>query len=97
MTNSLTALKAMEKQPAPAIEVIEQKTEEFFSKSDIDGNERITLDEFTSFIKKDKQVRDCLISYGIAKTEDLGADLGAEGEPFYDSDLENEISVPESF
>lgn len=56
MTNSLTALRALEKGPAPSVEEIEAKTEAFFKKSDTDGNERITLDEFTSFVKKDKDV-----------------------------------------
>jgi len=56
MTNSLTALRAMEKGSPPSIEEIESKTEEFFKKADADGNERITLDEFTSFVKKDKDV-----------------------------------------
>jgi hypothetical protein len=37
------------------------------------------------------------MSYGIAKIEDLGVDVGTEDEPFYDSDLENEITIPESF
>lgn len=72
MTNSLTALRALEKGPAPSIEEIEMKTEEFFLKSDTDGNERVTLDEFTSFIKRDPDVLRCLTGYGIAKTEDLG-------------------------
>ena len=58
MTNSLTALRSMEKRGAPSIEDIEQKTDAFFKASDIDGNERITLDEFVSFIKKDKEVRE---------------------------------------
>ena len=56
MTNSLTALRALEKGPPPSIEEIEAKTEEFFRKADVDGNERITLDEFISFVKKDKDV-----------------------------------------
>lgn len=97
MTNCLTALRAFCKEPAPLIKEVEEITERFFIKSDVDGNERITLDEFTSFIKKDKDVLDCLISYGIAKTEDLGVDLGDGVERFYDSDLENEIKMPTSF
>ena len=56
MTNSLTALRALAKGPAPSVEEIERKTEAFFRKSDTDGNERITLDEFISFVKKDKEV-----------------------------------------
>ena len=90
MTNSLTALRALEKGPAPSIEEIETKTDEFFRKSDTDGNERVTLDEFTSFIRRDPDVLKCLIGYGIAKTEDLGQDVGDGGELFYDSDLERE-------
>ena len=38
-----------------------------------------------------------MLGYGVAKTEDLGEDLGAgEGDVLYDSDLENEIGVRES-
>ena len=92
MTNSLTALRALEKGPAPSIEEIEQKTEEFFLKSDTDGNERVTLDEFTSFVKRDPDVLRCLSGYGIAKTEDLGQNVGDDEDPFYDSDLETEGS-----
>ena len=72
MTNSLTALRALEKGPPPSIEEIELKTDEFFLKSDTDGNERVTLDEFTSFIKRDPDVLRVLTDYGIAKSEDLG-------------------------
>ena len=94
MTNSLTALRALEKGPAPSIEEIESKTDEFFRKSDTDGNERVTLDEFTSFIRRDPDVLRCLIGYGIAKTEDLGQDIGDGAELFYDSDLERESVDP---
>ena len=56
MTNSLCALRSMEMKPPPDQAEIERKTEEFFSASDVDGNERITLDEFTSYIKTDRDV-----------------------------------------
>lgn len=92
MTNSLTALRALEKGPPPSIEEIELKTDEFFLKSDTDGNERVTLDEFTSFIKRDPDVLRVLTDYGIAKSEDLGQNVGDDEQPFYDSDLENEGS-----
>ena len=95
MTNSLTALRALEKGPAPSIEEIESKTDEFFRKSDTDGNERVTLDEFTSFIRRDPDVLRCHIGYGIAKTEDLGQDIGDGAELFYDSDLERECVDPQ--
>ena len=76
---------------------IEKKTLEFFEKLDTDNNECIILDEFTSFNKEDKDDRDCLISYIIVIVEDLGLDIATVEEPFYDSDLENEVAVPESF
>ena len=98
MTNSLTALRALAKGPAPSLTEIESKTKEVFKKADLDGNEKITLDEFTSFVRRDKEVLQCLLGYGVAKTEDLGEDLGAgeEGDVLYDSDLENEMGVRES-
>ena len=96
MTNSLTALRAMTNQDAPTIEEIEKKTEEFFLKSDLDGNERVTLDEFTTFVRSDKDVLKCLLGYGIAKAEDLGVDLSDgrdKNEGYYDIDLESELQA----
>jgi Ca2+-binding EF-hand superfamily protein len=54
MTNSLTALKAMEGRPAPTLAEIEQKTTAFFEEADEDRNNQISLREFKSYVKKDK-------------------------------------------
>ena len=96
MTNSLTSLRAMTNQETPTIEEVEKKTDEFFQKSDLDGNERVTIDEFTNFVRSDKDVLKALLGYGIAKVEDLGIDLSDgqnKTEGFYDKDLENELQV----
>lgn len=53
----------------------------------------ISLKEFKSYIKKDKQILEVLTSFGVAKSEDLGTDFGAGGEvPDIDSDLEEECN-----
>jgi hypothetical protein len=44
---------------------------------DDDRNNLITLREFKSFIKRDKQILEILLSFGIAKKEDLGIDFGS--------------------
>ena len=90
LTNSLTALRCFFKGEPPTIEEIEAKTEEMFGAADLDQNQKVTLEEFTSYIKRDKEILACLFAFGIAKREDLGANLGDENEPYYDSDLENE-------
>jgi len=77
MTNTLCALKCMEGKPAPTISEIEQKTNELFSEMDDDRNNLITLREFKSYIKRDKQILEILLSFGIAKKEDLGTDFGS--------------------
>jgi len=76
MTNSLTALRAMAKGSAPSLLEIESKTKEIFRKADLDGNDQITLDEFMSFVRHDNEVLQCLLGYGVARTEDLGEDQG---------------------
>lgn len=47
-----------------------------FEHADIDQNQKITLDEFTAYIKRDKDILSCLFAYGVAKKEDLGTNLG---------------------
>ena len=76
MTNALTALKNMEGKPAPTISEIELKTNEFFEQADEDQNNQISLKEFKSFIKQDKQCLQVLMSYGVALRSDLGTDFG---------------------
>lgn len=97
MTNALTAMKFLEGKKAPSITEIEQKTNEFFKAADDDANGVITLKEFKSYIKKDKQILEVLTSYGVAKSEDLGMDFGngAGSVPDVDSDLELECKPSE--
>jgi hypothetical protein len=94
MTNALTALKHMERKPAPTIAEIEQKTNEFFASADEDKNNQISLREFKSFMKKDKQILEVLTSFGVASREDLGTDFGSGigSVPDIDSDLEEECN-----
>ena len=64
----------------------------------MDGNQRITLDEFKSFVKRDSEVLKCLLGYGVVSSEDLGVDMGdgeEGGDVLYDSDLENEMGERE--
>jgi short-subunit dehydrogenase involved in D-alanine esterification of teichoic acids len=93
MTNSLSALKCIEGKQPPTIAEIEQKTNEFFNEADTDKNNSISLREFKSYVKKDKQVLEVLINYGIAQKEDLGTDFGSGGSvPDIDSDLDEECN-----
>jgi len=93
MTNSLSALKCIEGKQPPTIAEIEQKTNEFFNEADTDKNNSISLREFKSYVKKDKQVLKVLINYGIAQKEDLGTDFGSGGSvPDIDSDLDEECN-----
>ena len=97
MTNSLSALRHLEGGPMPSMEEVEKKTTEFFEHADLDKNERITLEEFLSYIKKDRDILATLTGYGVAKREDLGTDLAGEGDdPYYDSDIESELHPNES-
>ena len=67
MTNALAALKNMEGKPAPTVAEIEQKTKQFFKDADQDGDNQISLREFKSYVKRDKQVLEVLTSFGIAQ------------------------------
>ena len=97
MNNSLSALKSMQKQPAPTIQEVEAKTDEFFKKSDLDGDKKITLSEFKAYISKDKAILEVLMGAGVAKKEDLGMDFGGgNGKvPDCDPDLERECNPKE--
>lgn len=97
ITNALTALKSMQKQPAPSIQEIEKKTDEFFKKSDVDGDKKITLTEFKNYITKDKQILEVLLNCNVAKKEDLGMDFGSGSgsAPDIDKDLEAECNPKE--
>jgi len=54
----------------------------------------ITLKEFKSYIRKDKQILEVLCSFGVAKSEDLGTNFGSgDGKiPDVDSDLDEECN-----
>lgn len=88
ITNALTSLYAMAKKDAPKIKDIEKETDNFFASSDLNNDNKITLKEFKSHLKKDPTILNILMNFNIAKKEDLGM---CE----YDSDLENEINPPE--
>ena len=81
--------------PSPTIREIEEKTDEFFSGSDANKDNKITLKEFKSYIKKDKQVLEVLLNMDVAKQEDIKTDFGGLEMPEVDSELEEEINPPE--
>lgn len=63
---------------------------------DANNDKKITLREFKSFVKKDKQILEILLGQGVAKGEDMGTDFGSgQGAPDCDSDLENEVNPKE--
>lgn len=95
ITNALTSLNSMVKKDAPKIKEIERETDEFFAKSDLNNDNKITLKEFKSYLKKDSTILNILMNFNIAKKEDLGTDFGGGDIPECDSDLENEINPPE--
>jgi Ca2+-binding EF-hand superfamily protein len=92
MTNALTALKSMDRKPAPTVSEIEKKTNAFFADADSNRDNSISLREFKSYIKKDKEILEVLTSYAIAKKSDLGTDFGSGNSnvPDCDSDLDEE-------
>ena len=94
MTNTLTALRNMEGKPAPTVNDIEQKTAAFFKEADTDKNNQISLREFKTYVRKDKQVLEVLMSYGLTKKSDLGQDYGngEDAVPEIDPDLDEECN-----
>ena len=94
MANVMASLRSMEGKPAPTINEIEEKTDELFEKADENKDNEISLKEFKNYIKSDKQILSVLMSYGVAKSEDLGTDFGAAGAdaPTLDEDLDEEIN-----
>lgn len=92
MTNALSCLNAMSKKKPPTIHEIEAKTDKLFEESDVNRDNRITLKEFKSYIKKDPEILDLLFSFSIAKKEDLGQNNGSGDIPEHDSDLEAELN-----
>lgn len=54
------------------------------------------MKEFKTYIKKDRQILQCLTSFGLATSDDMGTDFGNDtaGVPLLDEDLENEINPP---
>jgi hypothetical protein len=97
MTNALSALKSMQKQPPPTIQDIEKKTDEFFKKADTDSDKKITLKEFKAYITQDKEILEILLNANVARKEDLGMDFGpgTGSAPDVDPDLENECNPKE--
>lgn len=95
LTNALTALNAMAKRDPPKIKEIEKETDDFFTKSDLNSDNKITLKEFKSYLKKDPTILNILMNFNIAKMEDMGTDFGGGDIPECDSDLEREINPPE--
>ena len=94
MANTMASLKSMEGKPAPTINEIEAKTEEWFTSADRNRDNSISLKEFKAQVKKDKQVLATLMNYGLAGSDDLGTDFGSglDGVPDVDEDLEGEIN-----
>ncbi len=92
MTNALGSLHAMARKKAPTVHEIEMKTDHFFEGSDVNRDNKITLKEFKTYIKKDPEILNLLFSFDIAKREDLGTNLGSADVPEHDSDLEAEMN-----
>jgi len=94
VTNTLSAMNAMNKKAPPTIKEIEQKLKSFGTQADTNGDGSISLTEFKKYIKKDKQILEALCNFGVAKSDDLGTDFGSGegGAPDCDSDLEEEIN-----
>ena len=86
----------MTKQPAPTIEELEKKTDEVMRSADVNNDKKISLQEFISYLTKDKDMLSVLNSYGVLSKDDLRPDFGGAEEgkelPDCDSDLENETS-----
>ena len=97
MTNVLASMNCIKKIPAPSVQEIEKKTEEFFGKADINADRRITLKEFKDYVTKDKEILEVLLSSNVAKREDLGTDFGSGESPVpdVDPDLEAECNPKE--
>jgi hypothetical protein len=57
----------MAKKPAPSMNEIEVKTDQFFKGADTDGDMQITLKEFKAYISKDKEILEVLLNSGVAK------------------------------
>lgn len=95
MTNALSSLNALARKEAPKIKEIEKETDEFFASADLNNDNKITLKEFKSYLKKNPTILNILMNFNIAKKEDLGTDFGGGDLPEVDSDLENEINPPE--
>lgn len=95
ITNTLTSLNSMAKKDPPKIKEIEKETDEFFTAADLNNDNKITLKEFKSYLKKNPTILNILMNFNIAKIEDLGTDFGGGDIPECDSDLENEINPPE--
>lgn len=95
LTNALTALNVLAKKEAPKIKEIEKETDEFFTAADLNNDNKITLKEFKSYLKKNPTILNILMNFNIAKKEDMGTDFGGGDLPECDSDLENEINPPE--
>lgn len=95
ITNALTSLNALAKKDPPKIKEIEKETDEFFTEADLNNDNKITLKEFKTYLKKNPTILNILMNFGIAKKEDLGTDFGGGDIPEVDSDLENEINPPE--
>lgn len=83
----------MENKPAPSIAEVESKTNSFFKLADTNNDKQISLKEFKDYIKKDSQILSCLMSFGLAKTEDMGQSFATDkaGVPMLDPDLDLEI------
>lgn len=95
MTNVMTALSNMDKKKPPTLVEIENKVDDFFEKSDLNKDNKITLKEFKSYVKTDAEILKVLFNHDLAWKEDLGTNHGTGEIPDYDSDLEAEINPKE--
>ena len=81
----------------PTTEEVEKKTDEIFMYADKNKDKRINLEEWTSYVTKNKEILKLLDQYGMMDKDDLRPDFGGSEDPGEypdcDSDIENEVNI----
>ena len=73
---------------------VKKKVDEFFETYDYNNDNKISRDEFRSYIKTDSQIVKLLLSHQATSKEDLGNNFGSSADPLYDEDLDAELNPP---
>ena len=68
----------MAKETPPTIEEIEKKVDEVMKSADVNNDKKISLPEFISYAKKNKEVLSMLNCYGCISKDDLRQDFQRE-------------------